>query len=123
MKDTQIKIMRPLLIAGALYFLYLQFYYLFKPGGTLELYGFFGSFDAFSRVSLANPITAAAFVDLVGLMILSIIVIVNGVPRGKGRGWKLAGLLIILTTWPALAMMLYLIFFWRRSGQFRPDEE
>lgn len=122
MKDKQIAIMKPVLVIGLLLFLYLQFFYLFKPGGTLELYGFFGSFEAFSRVSLADPITAAAFVDLVGLMILTGLVIVNGVPRGPRYGLVIAALMIVLVVWPALAMLLYLLFYWRRSRQFAPTE-
>lgn len=121
MKDWQIRIIKPLLILGVLYFLYLQLDILYKPGGTLELYGFWGSFEAFGRVSMADPITAAGFVDMVGLMPLLALLFINGVPRGPGYGVKLAGLLIVLVVWPALAMLLFLIFFWRRSGQFRPD--
>lgn len=121
MKDWQIRIIKPLLILGVLYFLYLQFYYMYKPGGTMELYGFAGSFEAFGRVSMANPITAAGLVDLVGLMPLLAIVFINGVTRGPGYGLKVVGLIVVLVVWPALAMLLYLIFFWRRSGQFRPD--
>nr|WP_087573247.1 hypothetical protein [Sphingomonas sp. CDS-1] len=123
MSDKQLLIMKPILIIGTMLFLYLQFHYLFKPGGTLELYGFFGSFEAFGRVSLADPITAAAFVDLVGLMLLVGLVIINGVPRGPGYALKITGLMLVLIVWPALAMLLYLIFFWRRTGQFQPTSE
>lgn len=117
---SNLTIMRVVMIVGIIVFFAFQFYYLFKADGTLDRYGFFGSFEAWSRVSLADPITATAFIDLLGMMVLFLVMLVHGVPKGRGYFFRLIGLVLVLVVYPALAMLLYLLFFWRRSGQFRP---
>ena len=103
-------------------FLWQQGVTLLGADGIMSKYTFLEGFTRFDDLMLADPLTKAGLIDLVVLMIFMVIVIANGVPRVQGRAWIVAGLIVAGLVYPGLAVLLFLILYWKRFGQFRPPD-
>ena len=113
-----IKFIRAVLLAMAAVFLMLQMYYAFKPNGSLTRYRLSETFKVMADISLSNPVMAGAFIDLMTLMATVALLVLFGTPKGKQRIWITAGLLMLTVVYPALALIVFLLCYWRRIDQF-----
>jgi len=108
-------------IAAALsIFLALQGRVLLGADGIVSKYTFLQGFTVFNDLMLADPLTTAGLIDLVFLQIVFAVVVANTIPRGRAYFPQLAIFLILILIYPGLAGLSFLLFFWRRLGQFRP---
>lgn len=103
-------------------FLYTQGDALLGPDGIAQKYTFLEGFTKFDDLMLADPLTTAGFIDLMVLMLTLIIILIDGLPRGKYFPWLLIGFIAVAVVYPGLAALGFLLLYWRRSGQFRPTE-
>jgi hypothetical protein len=113
---------KPALWLALIIFLGLQIPVLLGADGLLARHGFWGGFDAFKVIMLSDPITVAGLIDLVALMLFAIVIFIEGVPRGRGYWPKLIALIVALIVYPGLAVIAFLLLYWRQKGQFRPGE-
>jgi hypothetical protein len=108
------------LVAVFAIFLALQAWALVGPGGILSKYTFLQGFTVFNDLMMADPLTRAGLIDLVFLQLALIVVIANGLPRGRYYALQLLLFVIAMIVYPALAGLGFLLLYWRRFGQFRP---
>jgi hypothetical protein len=108
------------LVAVFALFLALQAWVLVGPGGILSKYTFLQGFSVFNQLMLADPITKAGLIDLLFLQLAFIVVIANGLPRGRFYPLLMALFVVAMIVYPALAGLGFLVLYWRRLGQFRP---
>jgi hypothetical protein len=113
-------VIKAALAVGLVVFVIAQGKILVGPGGILEKWGFWGGFRSFGEVSFRDPITAAGFVDTVTLILGFLLILANGIPRGRLYWPVLIVSIIVLIVYPGLAVLGFLLLCWRRYGQFRP---
>ena len=106
--------------AGLVLFLALQVPVLLGEDGIIARHGFWGGFDAFNRLMLSDPVTTAGLIDLAVLMILFIIIMANGIPKGPHYWWQLAIAVLVFVVYPGISALIFMMLHWRRFGQFRP---
>jgi hypothetical protein len=100
-------------------FLAVQGYILLGPHGILASYSLVPAITVFGRIMLANPLTQAGLVDFCTLEATLLVLLANGLPRGRYYLAWLAGLGLVSLVYPGLACLVFLLCFWRRFGQFR----
>lgn len=108
-----------ILTLALLAFLILQGWVLLGPAGILSKYTFMQGFTAFSDLMLRDPLTTAGLIDLSVMQIAFLVILANGLPRGRAYPWLLAAFTVALIVYPGLAALGFLLLFWRRLGQFR----
>jgi hypothetical protein len=108
------------IVFGLSLFLVLQGKVLLGPGGITSRYTFIQGFTVFNDLMLADPLTTAGLIDLTFLEIVFAVVLANTIPRGRAYWPLLMFFLIAMVIYPGLAGLCFLLFYWRRLGQFRP---
>jgi hypothetical protein len=101
-------------------FLVVQGRVLLGAGGIASKYTFIQGFTVFNDLMLRDPLTTAGLIDLSVLELVFIVILVNGLPRGRNYPWLLAAFVIVTIIYPGLGGLAFLLFYWRRLGQFRP---
>jgi hypothetical protein len=100
-------------------FLAVQGVILLGPHGILARYSFAQAFSAFGRLMLADPVTQAGLVDFSVLVATLLVLLANGLPRGRAYPYLFTGFALVGLVYPGLACLVFLLCFWRRFGQFR----
>lgn len=125
MNDTKENRPVPLVVSllfavGLIVFLGLQIPVLFGEDGILARHGFWNGFDAFNQLMLSDPVTTAGLIDLATLMIVFIVILANGIPRGPHYWWQLIVAVLVFLVYPGVTALVFMMLHWRRFGQFRP---
>lgn len=121
-RQRSVPLLVKIIIFGALaVFLITQGIALLGAGGIAEKYTFLEGFTKFDDLMLADPLTTAGFIDLMVLMLAFALVLIDGLPRGRFFPLLLIGFLAVLVIYPGLAALGFLLLYWRRWGQFRPN--
>lgn len=111
---------RALLVLALIAFVAIQLWLQLKPGGALELHGFWGGFDAFFQKSLEDPIMTAGLVDILTTLVVLYIILLNGIPRGPMKPVIVILGILAGFVYPGLLGLVFLLLFWKRRNQFVP---
>jgi hypothetical protein len=110
---------RAIVVLVTIGFVALQLWTLLNPNGILSKYTFMEGFSAFPVLMLADPLLAAGLWDLLFLELAMIIILLNGIPRGRAYPFIFAAFVLAMIVYPAVGGLFFLIRYWRRLGQFR----
>ncbi len=124
---TQVQIDRPVPAWGTaligltiVIFVAIQGWTLLGPAGILSKYTFLEGFTVFNTLMMANPLLSAGLFDLLFLQLAFIVILLNGIPKGRAYPFIFLGFVAAMIVYPALGGLGFLALYWRRLGQFRP---
>lgn len=110
-----------ILVAVALIaFTVVQAKVLLEPDGIYARHGFWDGFDVFNQIMMSDPVTVAGLIDLATMMVFLIVILGNGIPRGRYYWPILIVSILAALVYPGFIALGFLLLYWRRLGQFRP---
>ena len=111
---------RTLVYCALFLFCVLQLWVLLGPEGIVATHAPGKAFSTYFDLSLADPVMTAGMIDFFATYAVVLVVIIQGVPRGRRRTFWIIAALVAGSVYPGLAALGFLALFWRDHDQFVP---